>query len=102
MNTKASGEGVDATTRERITSTLAALPYARPSDDSGPPAGNIRDRVNLHANDTPREGVSREPQDISRGALMHRSRSPAESKGGCHERDADHESQVWGSHSRTE
>lgn len=28
MNTKAAGEGVDATTRERIT-TLAALPYAR-------------------------------------------------------------------------
>lgn len=29
MNTKAKGEVVDATTRERITSTLAALPYAR-------------------------------------------------------------------------
>jgi acyl-coenzyme A thioesterase PaaI-like protein len=29
MNTKAKGEVVDATTRERVTSTLAALPYAR-------------------------------------------------------------------------
>ena len=29
MNTQAAGEGVDAETRERVTSTLAALPYAR-------------------------------------------------------------------------
>src|SRR5690606_38208614 len=64
-------------------------------DDSGRPGGNFRDHLNLHANDTPGEGVTREPHDLSRGALMHCSQSPAASERGCRVRDAEHESQLW-------